>query len=533
MREERIRREKAEREERERERLAKEQEKKMREEREREEERREREERERREAKEKEEMERKERERQEREREDERRREREKEREEQEARDKQEAEMRLEMERKMREEVCKKENTSERRKGKTHQEKMVTAEKGESELLIRETPASAPKDTLNPVESPSAAVEEGLNAAKEDIEGLKTAKEELNIAKEALNADKEGLNVTKGKFTIMKRIKSALKLLGTAPKHSYPSHAPPGQPPQVNIEIEPPSDQKGSTSEYLCPQQSSAVGRSELEVLVERERSFSLPPSLASPTSSVHVTVEGSSAGVGVVSDGGEEEESHQLSLPNSPAPKSFSTPTLSTTHTPHILTHPPPPPPFFHSPPHLPSSSVDPQSATPTKRVEKSSLLSCTSSRSQSFLTASTMTRAGAARSSDQTGYHQASDGRIGTGRKGERREEERGRKGGNGREGEEEEEEEERELAREVKAMASLVKGREREELVAQLSRERMAQIASQEEMVAAARGKRELGSYRQELEHASAPLNSRAWVGVVEERRSLWIRNHTPWR
>ena len=71
----------------------------------------------------------------------------------------------------------------------------------------------------------------------------------------------------------------------------------------------------------------------------------------------------------------------------------------------------------------------------------------------------------------------------------------------------------------------MAALKEKRLEEELTAQLSRERMNQILSPDQIAEVAKATREGSEYKMRLEYAASPLSPHAWMGVVEERRKIW--------
>ena len=75
------------------------------------------------------------------------------------------------------------------------------------------------------------------------------------------------------------------------------------------------------------------------------------------------------------------------------------------------------------------------------------------------------------------------------------------------------------------ELAHMAALKEKRLEEELTAQLSRERMNQMLSPDQIAEVAKATREGAEYKMRLEHAASPLSSHAWMGVVEERRKVW--------
>lgn len=86
---------------------------------------------------------------------------------------------------------------------------------------------------------------------------------------------------------------------------------------------------------------------------------------------------------------------------------------------------------------------------------------------------------------------------------------------------------------LAAEAKALQEVVRSREEELAVAQLARERMSSIFSEEEIRNMAERQRKRASYQLELDHASSPLLPMAWLGLVEDRLIRWKANHTPRR
>ena len=75
------------------------------------------------------------------------------------------------------------------------------------------------------------------------------------------------------------------------------------------------------------------------------------------------------------------------------------------------------------------------------------------------------------------------------------------------------------------ELAHMAALKEKRLEEELTAQLSRERMNQILSPDQIAEVAKATREGSEYKMRLEYAASPLSPHAWMGVVEDRRKIW--------
>ena len=75
------------------------------------------------------------------------------------------------------------------------------------------------------------------------------------------------------------------------------------------------------------------------------------------------------------------------------------------------------------------------------------------------------------------------------------------------------------------ELAHMAALKEKRLEEEFTAQLSRERMNQILSPDQIAEVAKATREGSEYKMRLEYAASPLSPHAWMGVVEERRKMW--------
>ena len=75
------------------------------------------------------------------------------------------------------------------------------------------------------------------------------------------------------------------------------------------------------------------------------------------------------------------------------------------------------------------------------------------------------------------------------------------------------------------ELAQMAALKEKRLEEELTAQLSRERMNQMLSPDQIAEVAKATREGAEYKMRLEYAASPLSPHAWMGVVEERRKMW--------
>ena len=84
---------------------------------------------------------------------------------------------------------------------------------------------------------------------------------------------------------------------------------------------------------------------------------------------------------------------------------------------------------------------------------------------------------------------------------------------------------EDEDTNLAAEEKALQDVVRSREEEIAVAQLARERMSTIFSEDEIKLMAERQRKRGSYQKELEHAAMPLLPRACLGIVEDRFAHW--------
>ena len=78
------------------------------------------------------------------------------------------------------------------------------------------------------------------------------------------------------------------------------------------------------------------------------------------------------------------------------------------------------------------------------------------------------------------------------------------------------------------ELQEMKTLQESRSREEMVAQISRVRMSQVFSAEQVSDMARSVREGESYVSRLEHASSPLSPNAWAGLIEERMKLWQKS-----
>lgn len=83
---------------------------------------------------------------------------------------------------------------------------------------------------------------------------------------------------------------------------------------------------------------------------------------------------------------------------------------------------------------------------------------------------------------------------------------------------------------LAAEEKALQEVVRSREEEIAVAQLARERMSTIFSEDEIKIMAERQRKRSSYQKELEYAATPLLPRALVGLVEDRLTHWKANYT---
>lgn len=84
---------------------------------------------------------------------------------------------------------------------------------------------------------------------------------------------------------------------------------------------------------------------------------------------------------------------------------------------------------------------------------------------------------------------------------------------------------------LIAEQKALQDLVRCREEEQAVAQLARERMASIFTAAEIASIAEKERRRESYGREIAHTSSPLLPTAWLGVIEERLTLWKATHSP--
>ena len=75
------------------------------------------------------------------------------------------------------------------------------------------------------------------------------------------------------------------------------------------------------------------------------------------------------------------------------------------------------------------------------------------------------------------------------------------------------------------ELAQMIALKERRSYEEMTARISRDRMNQLMSHNEIVVAMETRRSEPDYKMRLEHSSSPLSYYAWQGVIEERRKIW--------
>ena len=81
------------------------------------------------------------------------------------------------------------------------------------------------------------------------------------------------------------------------------------------------------------------------------------------------------------------------------------------------------------------------------------------------------------------------------------------------------------EQDVTTELQSMVALRKSRSKEQITADLSRTRMSQMFTSDQISDMAEAVRKGETYATRIEHAASPLSPSAWAGLVEERLKAW--------